>query len=76
MLNDFLKYIANFIKDKKAIIQKIALFLSSKNTLKESKILIGIAYFVITQKYIYNTLIIQSIWKIPVQNRSILKFYI
>ena len=53
------------MKDKKAIIQKTAFLLPPKSTLREPKILVGIAHLAITKEQVYNALIIQPTQKIP-----------
>ena len=55
--------VAIFIKDKEAMVQKIAFLSTLKNTLKEPRILADIAHLVITKKQIYNALITQSTQK-------------
>ena len=49
-LKDLLQNIAISMEDKKAMVQKTAFLLSQKNTLKEPKIPIGIAYLTITKE--------------------------
>lgn len=46
-----------FMKEKKAMVQKIAFFSPPKSSLKESKIPAIIAYLAITKEQVYNDLI-------------------
>lgn len=62
-LKDSLRNIAISIKDKKAIVQKTTFPPLLKSTLKEPRIPVDIARLAITEKQIYNALIVQSTQK-------------